>query len=379
MSISSLHLISNQLYMYILEKNMNLTINPPNDSAIEIFNGPDLLLEEQREQLQPIMNRIRDLSEVTFSKIAFPTLKFCFKNLKKKPYLKSSLKIIALLAYLNLLGLGILTIGSSGVLLSSADYSNVISVDFANDITNAAAALCLMTDFPAFTLGIYLLIIKKGYIKAVRELTDAGFHSSLNEDLTPELHEKLYQWHISQLQDLGVDNFYLKPDPFSQTGQLHLALAPQLAKIDKEIKKGVSIKDVRRNCLDGFKKTSFPKKIAKITVFSISACIIGLAFFLIFENYVLVAKTPVNDLFSGNKTNQYNEAFYLTQLGGVFSSVTAIALSLYILFFVCLRNPYKKTKREKIDAAFIHNTPLELSANMRNELYRIKEIKLKKL
>ena len=277
------------------------------------------------------------------------------------------------------MGLGILTIGSSGILLSSGNYSNAFTVDFANDITNAAATLCLITDFPAFTLGIYLLFIKKGYIEAVRELMDKAFHSCLNEDLNPELHEKLYQWHISQLQDLGVDKFYLNPDPLSQTGQLHQALAPQLAKIDKELKRGVSIKDVGRNCIDGFKITSFPIKIAKITTFSISTCIIALSFFLIFENYVLVAKTPVNDLFSGNKTDQYNEAFYLTQLGGVFSSVTAIALSIYLLFFVCLRTPYRKTKRQKIEDSFVNNTPPELSVNMRNELYRIKEMKLKKI
>ena len=79
---------------------MNLTVSSTHDSVVEIFYVPTLLLEEQREQLQPIIDKIQCLSEVTFSRIALPTIKFCIKNFKQKPYLKCALKIIAVLAYL---------------------------------------------------------------------------------------------------------------------------------------------------------------------------------------------------------------------------------------------------------------------------------------
>lgn len=191
------------------------------------------------------------------------------------------------------------------------------------------------------------------------------------------MREQLYQWHISQLQDLGVDDFYRNPDPLSLTGDIHRELAPALVKIDQDIKEGVSIYDISKNCFQEFKQASCAMKLTKITACILPPSILGLAVFLIMENYVLIAKTPVNDLFIGNSTAQYNEAFYLTQLGGVFSSVTAVAVGVYAFFMMCLKAPYKKTKREKIEACFLENKPAQMSTDASNELYRIKKIKLK--
>lgn len=128
-------------------------------------------------------------------------------------------------------------------------------------------------------------------------------------------------------------------------------------------------------------------KLGKITVGTISLCMMAISTFLILESIILIKDTPVGNLFSGDSSEQNAEAFYLTQLGCAYSSFTAFLVALYVFFLAFLRTPYKKTMREtieacftreKIDAYFAKHMPGDPSTTMRNELYRIKEVKLKK-
>ena len=225
--------------------------------------------------------------------------------------------------------------------------------------------------------------MKKAYLDAVHEVLDESYHLFINDSedfpLTEEMHEELYQQHISKLQSLGLDDkFYYNPDLVSPTGKVYKELAPILTKIDQAIKKGLSISDLAKNCVETFKRETCAKKLINITGGSISLCMMALASFLILENSILIADTPVGDLFSSDKTKQNDEAFYLTQLGGLFSAVTAFGVAAYVLFRLFLQTPYKKTMREKINACFDKYRPDNLSTDMRNALHNIQQIKLKK-
>lgn len=140
---------------------MSLTSKISNETAIVAFNANSVLLEEQEEQLKNIIESVQALSKTNFSKMAIPVITNCLRNFKQQSYPKSALQLLAVTFYLNLLGLGALTLGSSGVLLSYGNYTDALSVDFANDITNAAALLCVLTDLPPITFGLYYFIVKK--------------------------------------------------------------------------------------------------------------------------------------------------------------------------------------------------------------------------
>ena len=111
---------------------------------------------------------------------------------------------------------------------------------------------------------------------------------------------------------------------------------------------------------------------------SVSLFTIALASFLILENIILVADTPVGDLFSSDKSKQNDEAFYLTQLGCLFSTLTAFGVAAYVFSRLFLENGYKKTMHEKINACFAKYRPENLSVETRNALHKIQQIKLNK-
>lgn len=356
-----------------------ITINEP---TFVPQDSQPFLLEEQK----PIIEKIQSLSEGKFSTIAIPTIKNWFKEFKQQSYSKSTLKILVLLLYSNLLGIGGLTSYASLNLLLNGDFSSALSsnvdsrVNFANNITNAGALFGCITDFPAISYIVYLFVGEEAYKEAVHELWDANYHSCVKENptLTPEMHEELYQRHLSKLKSFGIDDFYRNPDLLSTTGAMYEQLSPILKVIDEEIKKGVSISDLAKNCIEAFKQDSCVKKSAKITAGSFCLFMMALSSFIILENGILLINTSVGSLFFGNKTEQNDEAFYLTQLGGFFSSLTAGGAAIYLSFRLFLQYSYKQTMREKINACFAKYTPRDLPTTMINALYRIKEIKLRK-
>lgn len=343
-----------------------------------------LLLEEQIKRLQPTIEKIQRLSDEQLSKIATLTMRRWLKDLKQQPCLKNATQIFSLPIYASLVGMGTLTSYSSINLLYNANFSQALSsnknlrVSFANNITNAGALFACITDFPAITYCLYLFVFEKAHRDTVHEILNESYLTCVNKDqtLTPEMHEELYQRHILNLQHLGLDNFYLHPDVLSQTGAIYDELAPILEEIDRELKNGVSIRKLGENCIESFKQDPCTKKLVKITAGSISLAIMTFSSFIILENIILLKDTPVNELFSNNRAEESNEAFYLTQLGGLFSSLTAFGAAAYISFRSFLRTPYKKTLCEKINDCFTQYTPVDLSNSARNALYRIKEFKI---
>ena len=354
-----------------------------------IFHYPEPILKQQTDELLSISEKIESVSKNSFSRIASLTMKHVRAAFTQQTYSLSAVKIAASSTYLGLLGLGFLTSYASINLLYNSSISSALSpdvetrVDYANTVTNSGALFSCLTDLPAITYSLYLLVMKNAYRKAVHELSDEGYHSCINEQapiLTPEMREELYQEHISKLQSFGVEDYYLRPDPLSQTGALHAALAPKLKAIDLQIKEGVTIRALWKNCIGTSKQESCTRKLVTATLGAVGTisllCTAALATFIILENGILIRDTPVKDLFSRNSTDQLNEAFYLTQLGNVFCSLTIFAATTYVSYLQFLRTAYKKTMREKICASFADHFS-DLSSSMSFALHRIRKIKLK--
>lgn len=343
--------------------------------------GSSLYALPAQEQLQPIIERIQQLSEerLQIAYIAIPTL----KQALKQPY--GLLKILPASIYATLLGLGALTSYSSFVLLANSNFSSAFSsnlserVYFANNITNSGALFACITDFPAITYVFFHFVLDKPYRESMHEVLDEIYHTCVNEEMTPEMHEELYQRHISLLQSLRVEKFYRNPDPLSSTGAAYRELASVLTNIDSELEKGVSFRELAKNGLEALKQDTVGWKLAKMAAVSVSLFTTAFSCFIIMENSILVQDTPVSDLFSADKEEQTEEAFYLTQLGGLFSSLTAIGAVTYMSYRLFVQSAYKKAMQAKIEACFAKYSPGTLSSEMRIALYRIKEIKLKSL
>lgn len=357
-----------------------------------IFHFPsEPILKQQTDELFSIGKKIERVSQSNFSRVACLTMKYVWADLKEKNCTVNSFKILASTTFMGLLGLGFITSYASINLLYNTSLSSAFSssiatrVNYANTVTNAGALFTSITDIPAITYSLYLFIIKDAYRKAVHKLSDEAYHSSINDPdhiLTPEMREELYQEHISELQRLGVKDYYLRPDPLAPTGALHAALAPRLKEIDLEINKGVTFRAVWKRCMETFRQESCVAKLAKVALGSVGAIFIlfaqALSTFVILENGILINDTPVRDLFSSNSTSSLNEAFYLTQEGNVFSSITSFATATYLCYLLFFRTAYKKTMCEKICASFADRFS-DLSTSMSFALHRIREIKLKKI
>ena len=339
---------------------------------------PTFCLEEQLEPLKPTIEKIQALE---FSKIVIPTLRHFVSEFKKQPPFHKVVKVLSFPTYGALLVIGFFSSYASLLLLYNADFSSALSsnasvrVNFANNITNAGALFACVTDFPAISYVLYLYMLRKPHQKAVLELMNQKYHSSINElNLSTELHEELYQRYIAKLQSLNLDGYYLNPDLLSSTGAIYQELAPILNQIDQEIEKGISLSELRV-----FREESWGTKLAKITVGVSSFAIMALSTFILLENTILIKDTPDGDLFSQDGDAQDAEAFYLTQLGGFFSSLTAFGAAGYLSYRTFVQSAYKKAMSKKIEAAFIAHTPSNLPLAQKNELYRIKEKKLLKL
>jgi hypothetical protein len=370
---------------------MQLISNQKND--IMIFSSQPLL-KEMNHKLAPLVEKIEEIAKQKLSRIVIPTMKILLKEVKQQPYFISALKILTLSTYAGFLGAGFITCLSSLELLFSSNFSSVLSsdidirVNFANTVTNSGALFACITDLPAITYVVYLFVIKKAYLEAIHEALDESYHSGIQEffDLidpqaiaelsSAEIREELYQKHILKLQSMGIHDFYLRPDLNSTTGALYQEIAPLLQQIDLQIQEGgIPITLLWNNCIKKFKEESCTTNLTKSTALTLCLLAQALSVFLILENGLLIAETPVNDLFSNNRTEQNNEAFYMTQLGGLFSSLTAFGVSSYISYVLFLKFPYQKTMREKINACFAVYEESNLSASLKNALYRIKEIK----
>jgi hypothetical protein len=374
---------------------MQLISNQYDD--ITILLSQPMLLEETNNKLAPLIEKIEDIAKQKLSRIAIPTMKILLKEVKQQPYFISALKILTLSTYAGLLGVGFINCLASVELLCNGNFSSVLSsdvnarVNFANTITNAGALFACITDLPAITYAVYLFVIEKAYLEAIHEALDESYHSGIQEYYklidpemlaelsSAEMREELYQKHILKLQGMGITDFYLRPDLDSTTGALYQDLAPIVQQIDLQIKQGgVPIDALWNNCIKKFKEESCTKRIAKVTAVTLCLFAQALSVFLVLENSILIGETPVNNLFSNNRTEQTNEAFYMTQLGGLYSSFTAFGASAYISYAVLLKLPYQKTMREKINACFAACDVSGLSASLKNALYRIKEIKIRK-
>jgi hypothetical protein len=265
---------------------------------------------------------------------------------------------------------------------SQAFSSNVsLRVNFANSITNAGAIFACVTDFPAISYAFYVLLLRHTYQSALQEKLNDGYYRCLSEygGLNEEMREVIYQRHLFELRHAGIGRFYSSPDPLSRTGKIYHEMAPILELIDRELDRGISFKDWGKNCVVVIKQDSLLKRIAKLFAGTLSFGIIGMSTFIMLENAILLKDTPVGSLFSGDGEQQNEEAFYLTQLGGFFSSLTAFGAATFMDYHLFFRSAYNKTKRDLIHACFAKYTPADAPLAWKNELFRIKEFKLKSL
>ncbi len=351
-------------------------------SAITQIELSSVVVHHKDQMIEEIQN----FSEKRLSQIALPIIRHWLSEFKEQSYSTSALKILALPVYTGLVGIGVIASYASINLLVNGDFSSALSsdiserVNFANNITNAGALFACITDFPAITYALYLFVMKKAYRKALQEALHESYHLRVDKhpSLTKEMHEELYQRHILHLQNLHLEGFYQNPDLHSETGEIYGKLAPLLKNIDEELKAGISLSDFKESCIEALKEESFANKILKIAGGALSLGVTALASFIILENVILLKDTPVSDLFIGNSTAQNVEAFYLTQLGGLFSSLTAIGAAGYITFRSLVQAPYKTAMQKKIEACFSKYTPSNLPAEENRALSWIKEIKLKK-
>jgi hypothetical protein len=357
------------------------TILSDDGYAMQILG--DRTLEDQPEELS---STIEKMQNIPFSRIVAPMAKHWLRDFKRQSPPQKIVKISVISVYAGLAGTGFLAITSSIILLRDADFSLALSsdidtrVNFANNITNAGALFACITDFPFLCVVLYFYMLQKAHNEAVSEVMSENYHSSIDGlNLTPENHEELYQRHISKLQSLGIDRFYLNPDLLSKTGAMYKELAPILEKIDREIEEGLSAGELGIECAKAFAQESPATKLAELGAGAISLSFMALSAFIILENAILIKDTPDRDLFSSNAVAQDIEAFYLTQLGGFFASLTAFGAAAYLAYYVFVQASYKRAMCKKINASFTaHRTP-DLSPALSDALYRIKEKKLLKV
>ena len=124
---------------------------------------------------------------------------------------------------------------------------------------------------------------------------------------------------------------------------------------------------------EAFMHESLLRKLTKLMGGAISIFSWILGSLLILENIILVKDTPVGNLFSKNRTDQTNEAFYITQVGCLFSSLTAIGAAAYLLYRLFLQTPYQRIKHDIIEACFATHYSQDLDLSTSNELYRIQQ------
>ena len=343
---------------------------------------------EQETNLIFIAEQIESVAKEKFSRIAVPALRHWLKEFNAQPYTTSALKILALIAYGGLLGVGVINSYASLNLLWNGDYSEALTsnlekrVDFANTITNAGALFACITDLPALTYVVYLYVLGKAHRKAMHEALDGSYQFGMENyvsRLTPMMHDRLYQRHILKLDALGIERFYVRPDLMSEEGKMHSELAPVLEQIDEQVEKeGISWRAMARHSCAEFKQASCLRKCAKLSAATLSVGCQALSVFLILENSLLIKDTPLSDLFSSDSKLQNNEAFYMSQLGGVFSSLIAFGASGYVNYALFWRSAYQKTLREKIKLCFANCNISSLSAPVISALYRVRELKLKR-
>lgn len=340
-------------------------------------------LEQRESYLIPVREKIERIAKEKFSRST--VLKYWLKSLKGV----DALRVVVLPVYAGLVGAGLLTSYASVNLLYNGDYASAFSsdvsarVNFANTITNAGALFASVTDLPAITYVVYLITLQPAHRQAAREALDRSYQLALDGTIPDaELHEELYQWYVEKLQTLGVDNYYLHPDPSCETGQMHQELSTTLAEIDQELQIGLSLKDNWRSLckytIAEFRKSSCAKQIGKTAVLVLALSTASIATMLIIENGLLIKDTPVSDLFSGNSTTQVTEASYLTQVGNLFCSLTSIGIASYVTYNLFLKKAYEKSMRERIKSAFTSRMENLTDNTLRDELYRIKSFRLKK-
>jgi hypothetical protein len=340
--------------------------------ALEEDLSPYQFIQEQQREVLSISQRIEKVSVQNLFRRALLVGKYWRESFQLQSYSVSSLKILVLTTYLGLLALGFLASYSSVNLLVNGNFSSALTVDFANTITNSGALFACLTDIPVITLVALFLVLGDAPRKAKHQLLDESYDICIRErSLTPEMHEELYLLHISRLQSLGIVDFYLKPDPLSKTGAIHTALAPKLKKISEKIKHGVTWRALWKNYKKTFKRESCTRKLFKITIVPPLLGMQALSAFLALENGILLLYTPVGDLFSSNSSDQINEAFYLTQLGGLFAALTSFGVVTYLFHRLFLRTPYQAAREEIIRASFESQFEGIQDREMTIELFRI--------
>jgi hypothetical protein len=137
------------------------------------------------------------------------------------------------------------------------------------------------------------------------------------------------------------------------------------------------LQNLFKHCIAEFRKSTCVEKLGKTTVLTIAISTQAIASMLILENLILIKDTPIGELFSRDPTTRVTEAFYLTQIGNLFCSITSIGLSAFATYTVFVKNAYRKTMHERIEAAF-SGRMTNLTDSLRNALFKIKSCKLAK-
>lgn len=356
---------------------------PGNASQVSIKSWKEL-----DNSITPLIERIEQLCQKRLSHIIYPVMKHWFQDLKDPPYILTAMKIVSLPAYASLLGVGFLTTVASGDLLFQAQYPQALSsdtmdrVDFANTFTNVGALFACITDLPAISYVFYVLNFQKAHVDVSHEVLDKAYFEIMEDlEIDPHLREQLYMIHLEKLQSFGVDRFYLRPDPNTEIGNLYRSLTPLLEKIDQKIENAASWQnsycDLWNHFKESMKTQSCSKKLVKGALGALCLGTWALSAFLIWENGVLLVSTPVEDLFSRDSDRQESEAFYITQVGGAFSALTAFGAAACTFWFSSLQTPFKKMMIEKIKSSFEQSVPEDLSLDESRALLRIKNLKLR--
>ncbi len=343
-------------------------------------------LEQREIELRPVLEKLERFTRERFS--CSSVRKIWCKSLKEEPSL-GVLRVVVLPSYAGLAGISLLSSLASLVILYDGHYGSAFSSDittrvkFANTITNSGALFACVTDLPAITYITYLFVFQSAYCQAVRNALDESYEYAVLQDATipPELREDLYQFYINKLQALGIDNYYLHPDPLCETGKMHQELCTTLQEIDQELQMSLfdkqNLQNLFKHCIGEFRKSTCVEKIGKVTVLTIAMSTQAIAFLLIIENLLLIKDTRVRDLFSSDPTTREIEASYLTQVGNLFCSVTSIGMSALATYVVFVKNAYRKTMRERIESAF-SGRMTDLTASLCNAMFKIKSYKLAK-
>ena len=371
-----------------LEQCINVDEEMKKDEPTSIYN--EELAEENNRNLLRLTEGLSDAyAEAPRTRIIHLSLKYWVTEFHTQSLLQSLFKVFVMVVYLSILCLGFLACYSSFNLLVNCGFNGSFSsdkplrVDYANKITNTGAFLAAITDLPAISFVVYLLVIKNAHTNALRTVLNHIFFNFLakNPDLNGQQHEALYQRHVKVLQETGIETYYMSPNKQSYTGTIHEELAPILQDIDSNIKVGVV--DVCQTWVSSFQKASLLLKCGKLlgllATLTIFFSMMLFSVFVIFQNLVLVFDTPVPDLFIGSTDKQVDEAFYLTQVGGLFSCLIGLIVASYGCWFLSLKPTYYDTKHTKIKIAFAsinHTTTTSLTIQQHKELFNIRECKL---